>query len=146
MVFNFAFNDQLLQFQINFILSEAKASVISTLRTQICFKSNVKFIFKWTYEQKKIYINLGKLDRCFMSEMSLKHSRTLQVKILSKNILAQTIYSAETYINGIRSKLSQDSKTLFKFRARRFTIQKCSGIWHSCEQEKNKKKRKRKKK
>lgn len=38
-----------------------------------------------------------------MSEMTLKHSWTLQIKILSKDTLAYTIYSAETYVNAIRS-------------------------------------------
>lgn len=32
----------------------------------------------------------------------LKHSWTLQIKILSKDILAHTIYSAKTYVNAIR--------------------------------------------
>lgn len=34
----------------------------------------------------------------------LKHSWTLQIKILSKDILAHTIYSAKTYVNAIRSR------------------------------------------
>lgn len=53
---------------------------------------------------RKKKLSLGKADTYLMSEMSLKHSWTLQIKILSKDILAYAIYLAETYINGIRSK------------------------------------------
>lgn len=53
---------------------------------------------------RKKKLSLEKADTYLMSEMSLKHSWTLQIKILSKDILAYAIYLAETYINGIRSK------------------------------------------
>lgn len=42
----------------------------------------------------------------------LKHSWTLQIKILSKDISAHTIYSAKTYVNAIRPRNYSKTKLL----------------------------------